>query len=574
MAPRNPIPGRQDRKLVRCAIYTRKSSEDGLEQEFNSLHAQREACLNYIASQRHEGWRANSASYDDGGFSGGSLNRPALQQLLADVQAGHIDLIVIYKVDRLTRSLADFAKLVEIFDAHGASFVSITQHFNTSTSIGRLTLNMLLSFAQFEREVTGERIRDKIAASKRRGMWMGGPVPLGYDVHNHRLVVNDNEAEKVRMIFRSYLKLGSVRLLEQRLRECGVHSKIHCKPDGSTRGGMPFSRGALYLLLQNRLYRGEVAHKGAHYPGEHAAIVDEGLWNDVQAALAANRGQEKRSADPDAPSFLSGLMYDGSGDRVVASHAQKNRRRYRYYISSRLVTSTRADAPDGIRLPASDVEQAIIQRIADFLGNEHALLTEFEKAKLDLRRANEVVVRARMISDELPRYSRAALTTFLEKVVARVVLSEGQIAVTLDTAKLYCELLGAHAGSSSEQVSVVVQLSIAISRSRSGRETRLVMNHEAARKPDPGLVRLLVRAEEFKQALLQGGEADLTTTAREAGVSRSYVTRVARLGFLAPDIVAAILDGRQPPQLTVTRLTRLARLPLAWDEQRRLLGFG
>src|SRR5438270_7363902 len=274
---------------VRCAVYTRKSSEDGLEQDFNSLDAQREACLAYIASQRHEGWTALPTLYDDGGFSGGTLSRPAVQRLLADIAAGRLDLVVLYKVDRLTRSLADFAKLVETFDAHRVSFVSITQHFNTTTSIGRLTLNMLLSFAQFEREVTGERIRDKIAASKRRGMWMGGSLPLGYDVRDRKLVINEPEAETVRHIFRRYLELGTVRLLQQRLSEEGVRSKLRRMADGSLRGGLPLDRGALYHILQNHVYRGEVSHKGAVYPGEHPAIIDQALWEAVQKQLAEHR---------------------------------------------------------------------------------------------------------------------------------------------------------------------------------------------------------------------------------------------------------------------------------------------
>ncbi|MGA8422805.1 MAG: recombinase family protein [Pseudolabrys sp.] len=323
MARNSPNPKQVRSASTRCAIYTRKSSEDGLEQEFNSLDAQREACLAYITSQRHEGWKALPTYYDDGGFSGGTLNRPAVQQLLADIRAGRVDLVVIYKVDRLTRSLADFAKLVETFDAHGVSFVSITQHFNTTTSIGRLTLNMLLSFAQFEREVTGERIRDKIAASKRRGMWMGGPLPLGYDVRDRKLVINDAEAETVRHLFRSYLELGSVRLLEQRLCDEGIRSKLHRKADGSVRGGKPLARGALYLMLQNHLYRGEISHKGAVYPGEHPAIIDEALWDAVQKQLMEHRANSADRPKGTMPSLLAGLLYDETGNRLVPSHAVK-----------------------------------------------------------------------------------------------------------------------------------------------------------------------------------------------------------------------------------------------------------
>src|SRR5204863_6119674 len=267
--------GARRHERVRCAIYTRKSSEEGLEQEFNSLQAQREACEAFINSQRHEGWVCLPKAYDDGGFSGATMDRPALRQLLADIAAGRVDTVVVYKIDRLTRSLADFAKIVEILDARGASFVSVTQQFNTTTSMGRLTLNVLLSFAQFEREVIGERIRDKIAASKRKGMWMGGVPPLGYRAENHKLVVIDSEAEIVRSIFRRYTELGSVGLLKEELDARGINSKSWTSGAGRVIGGKPFSRGAIYLILRNRSYRGEIVHKGQSHPGEHIPIIDQ-----------------------------------------------------------------------------------------------------------------------------------------------------------------------------------------------------------------------------------------------------------------------------------------------------------
>src|SRR6201981_1071549 len=285
---------------VRCAIYTRKSSEEGLEQEFNSLQAQREACEACITSQRHEGWVCLRAGYDDGGFSGATTDRPALQRLLADIAAGRVDIVVVYKIDRLTRSLTDFAKIVEILDARGASFVSVTQQFNTTTSMGRLTLNILLSFAQFEREVIGERIRDKIAASKKKGMWMGGIPPLGYRAQDGKLVVIESEAEIVRIIFRRYAGLGSVRLLKDEFEARGIKSKSWTSASGRRVGGKPFSRGALYLMLQNRLYRGEIVHKGQSHPGEHPPIIDQPLWDAVQAQLAANTA-DRNSGTPVPP---------------------------------------------------------------------------------------------------------------------------------------------------------------------------------------------------------------------------------------------------------------------------------
>jgi site-specific DNA recombinase len=302
------------RAKVRCAVYTRKSSEEGLEQAFNSLDAQREACEAYITSQKHEGWTTLATLYDDGAYSGGTMDRPALQRLLDDIRAGKVDVVVVYKVDRLTRSLADFAKIVEIFDAQRVSFVSVTQAFNTTTSMGRLTLNVLLSFAQFEREVTGERIRDKIAASKKKGMWMGGQPALGYDVKERKLVVNEAEAETVRNIFRRYLELGTVRALRDDLAAAGVVSKRRMAADGSAYGGQRFSRGALYLMLKNRIYRGEIVHKGKAFPGEHAAIVDEDLWRGVQSHLEENRTERREGDKALEPSLLAGIVFDASSD--------------------------------------------------------------------------------------------------------------------------------------------------------------------------------------------------------------------------------------------------------------------
>src|ERR1700736_669492 len=284
---------RGDPSRKRCAIYTRKSSEEGLEQEFNSLQAQSEACEAYIRSQRHEGWVLARTRYDDGGFSGGNIERPALQRLLADIQGGRIDIIVVYKVDRLTRSLADFARLVEIFDAQGVSFVSVTQQFNTTSSMGRLTLNVLLSFAQFEREVTGERIRDKMAASKKKGMWMGGFVPLGYEVCDRRIVIDEGEAETVRYIFRRYQELGCVRLLKEDLDRRGVVSKRRTSKSGIASGGHSFSRGALYALLANPIYVGEIRHKNLCHPGQHEAILDRAIWDRTQQQLREHRVRSK-----------------------------------------------------------------------------------------------------------------------------------------------------------------------------------------------------------------------------------------------------------------------------------------
>jgi site-specific DNA recombinase len=560
---------------ARCAIYTRKSSEDGLEQTFNSLDAQREACLAYITSQRHEGWKALPAPYDDGGFSGGTLNRPALQRLLADIQAGRIDRVVIYKVDRLTRSLADFAKLVETFDARSVSFVSITQQFNTTTSMGRLTLNMLLSFAQFEREVTGERIRDKIAASKRRGMWMGGPLPLGYDLCDRKLVINEAEAATVRHIFHSYLELGSVRLLEQRLRDEGVRSKLHRKADGSSRGGRPIVRGALYLLIQNRLYRGEISHKGAVYPGEHPAIIDPALWDAVQKQLTEHRTDIPDRPNGTMPGLLTGLVYDETGDRMVPSHAVKAGKRYRYYVSARLITGNRAEAPDGMRVPAAEVETGVIERIRRFLTNDGALFETLQPLVPDVVRVQLLMRRAEEIAGTLGGIGRSDLAAMLRTVASRIEVRPDQICISVQPAGLLLLLRRTDAVDDAARTGMATEpliLTVPLARRRAGRDTRLLIDGPEATQANPALLRMLIRARELRDKLIQSGDASLAETAKVEVVSRTYLTRMARLAFLSPEITTAILDGRQPVHLTAARLSRLTNLPLAWAEQRKVLG--
>jgi len=333
-----------------------KSSEEGLEQSFNSLDAQREACEAFILSQREEGWKALPARYDDGGYSGGTMERPALQRLLADVEAGKVNVIVVYKVDRLTRSLADFAKIVEALDRHGVSFVSVTQQFNTTSSMGRLTLNVLLSFAQFEREVTGERIRDKIAASKRKGIWMGGPVPLGYDLEARKLVPNTKEAALVCKIFSLYLELGCVSRLAIRLARENIRSKAWITKAGIRLGGNAFARGALYNLLRNRLYIGEIRHRDQWYTGEHRGIVPRELWDKVQAQMSSNRKKRHGHIRERSSSLLTGLLADASGNRFTPSFTFKKRRRYCYYVSQLAIKNPATKLHGPIRLPAREIE--------------------------------------------------------------------------------------------------------------------------------------------------------------------------------------------------------------------------
>ena len=351
------INARSNRRL-RCAIYTRKSSEEGLDMEFNSLDAQREACEAYIASQRSEGWVATRERYDDGGFSGGTLERPGLKQLLADIEDGLIDVVVVYKIDRLSRSLMDFSKLVEIFDRNGVTFVSVTQSFNTTTSMGRLTLNILLSFAQFEREVIGERIRDKVAASRKRGIWMGGYVPLGYDVQDRKLMVNDAEAASVRRIFERFVELGSATVLARELRRDGFRNKQ----------GTLIDKGYLYRLLNNRVYRGEAVHKGKAYPGEHDAIIDEDLWDRAHSILQESPRKRANNSRSRTPALLKGLIFSDTGAAMTPTSTKKGAKLYRYYVSMDVIRNRETGEETApTRLAAGMVEDAVVTEVRRIL---------------------------------------------------------------------------------------------------------------------------------------------------------------------------------------------------------------
>ena len=370
-------------KTRRCAVYTRKSSEEGLEQNFNSLDAQREACEAFIKSQASEGWKLVKTAYDDGGLSGGNMERPALRRLLAHIGEGLVDVVVVYKVDRLTRSLVDFAKMVELFDAHGISFVAVTQQFNTTTSMGRLTLNVLLSFAQFEREVTGERIRDKIAASKRKGMWMGGVPSLGFDVRERRLVINPAEAETVRHIYQRYLELGCVRQLSKELEHRGIKSKVRVSRNGIKSGGCRFSRGALYELLANPVYIGEIRHKQERHPGQHEAILSKELWDRVQQRLNENAARGRGTSNRSITSPLAGKLFDADGQPLYVQGATKGRRRYRYYVSKCLVNGSARDKGKGWRLSAPELERAVVIAARRILSDRAGLLEALEKSAID-----------------------------------------------------------------------------------------------------------------------------------------------------------------------------------------------
>jgi site-specific DNA recombinase len=562
---------RADPRHKRCAIYTRKSSEEGLEQEFNSLAAQREACEAYIRSQCHEGWMLARTRYDDGGFSGGNMERPALQHLLNDIQTGRIDIVVVYKVDRLTRSLADFARLVEIFDGQSVSFVSVTQQFNTTSSMGRLTLNVLLSFAQFEREVTGERIRDKIAASKQKGMWMGGNVPLGYNASERTLAINPAEAETVRCIFALYLEFGCVRRVKQEADQLGLSTKRGMTADGCERGGKPLSRGHIYRLLSNPIYTGQIAHKGQLYPGQHPALIDAETWTAVQDQLAAKARRHRSKVDAAEPSLLTGMLTDGQGNRFTPSHAVRSGRRYRYYVSAAPITETGEDRAQVWRLAAQEVEGAAIRILVEALTSPARLLEGFGTSGMSADQIRKMLGRAPRLAAALsgsPR-DRAKL---VRNLVEKVIVDEKTIRIKMRPSAL----LGRDGPSPAleDPSSGAIELTAAVAFKRRGIEIKLMLpgldqpNHSARR--DPALIKALARGRAWFDELVTGRALSLQALAERDGITRRYIRRLVGLAFLSPELVEAILQGRQPVELTATRLTELD-LPLDWTEQRKLL---
>ena len=535
------------------------------DQEFNSLDAQREACAAYVLSQRHEGWTLIPDSYDDGGYSGGTMDRPGLCQLLAEVKAGKVDVIVVYKVDRLTRALSDFAKIVDVLDAAGASFVSITQSFNTTTSMGRLTLNVLLSFAQFEREVISERVRDKIAASKRKGMWMGGPVPLGYDVIARKLIPNEEEADIVRTIMRRYVELGTVADLGDALAKQGVVSKLQNWTNGRVRGGTPFGRGALYHLLANRLYRGEIRHHDEWHPGEHEAIVDAELWDSVQAQLAQNAVTRRLRTNARDASLLAGRIRDGQGRAMRPSHATKGSVRYRYYIS--FEDDGRASTSKAERIAAGDLEPQVLAALRKLLMDRSALVGLLTKENCDADSANAILADAEALVRAIDTGSPSDQRRLVDELDLKLTVDGATLQAEVQLGKLAARLGIAPTGAMEARHS----LAIATRPRRRGREIRLLIPGEddVPSQRDGRLVMLLLKAQAARLQLVAASEAGNS----DPTYSAKHVSRLARLAYLAQDIVGAILDGKQPPALTARKLLRTAEVPLAWADQRRIFGF-
>lgn len=537
---------------IRCAIYTRKSSEEGLDQEFNSLHAQREACAAYIASQKHEGWKALSQFYDDGGISGGTLERPALKRLMQDIDEGLVDQIVVYKIDRLTRSLPDFARLVDRLDAANASFVSVTQSFNTATSMGRLTLNVLLSFAQFEREVTAERIRDKIAASKKKGLWMGGHVPLGYEADGRTLRVNEEEAETVRVLYELYLQHGTIRGVKEGVDALKLRSKSRTSAKGNRSGGIILDRGHIYQILTNPIYVGRIRHRSKVYEGMHEGIVEQAIWDNVQVTLQENASRKRGSGlSASEPSLLLGKIFDDTGDRLTPSHSNKKGRRYRYYISRRLVTKAGEKDLSGWRLPAKQLEQQIAEAI---------------KRQLSIAATPAMVTS--LTSDEI-----IAIKTMVEKVTSQpeelfdlmdqIRLAKGSMCIQFDKLAL-ATLLRI---SPKRLATGSLQIKMPFQMRKRGVETKMIFG-ENVPELDETLIRNIAKANQWLDEIKSGKTLDEIASVEKT--SKRRVQQVTEWALLAPDIVRMIVEGRQPVGFTSNWLMR-HNIPNDWCEQRKVI---
>ncbi len=553
----------EGKSKTRCAIYTRKSSEEGLEQEFNSLDAQYDACASYIASQKHEGWKLLSQRYDDGGISGGTMERPGLQRLLSDIDTGLIDMVVIYKIDRLTRSLADFARLVERLEQRGCSFVSVTQAFNTSTSMGRLTLNVLLSFAQFEREVTAERIRDKIAASKKKGLWMGGLAPLGYDPHPDKLirslVINEAEAKDVRTLFDLYSTHGNLRLVEEQAKSHGIRSKQRQDKTGRPTGGAPLSRGQIHHMLTNPIYKGDIRHKDKTYPGQHEAIVTVAIWEEVQnklqevSAKARGRGQHLNASTLPTHRILKGRLFDETGDRLTPSHTKSKGTYHRYYVSNRLISGGKD--PSAWRLNAEQLEQTIASVIARHIQSSAESLNLIESPTSEEARLMQE--KASSLLSDLNSRGGQIIAVLLEMAV----IYQGHLDVQLSS----CSLSAAFGIEPSRLSAHIKSFRVSLTIKKRGVEAKL-FSGEFQSKHDRTLLTALSKAEVWVDQLKAG--LSLSEIAGQQNCSESFIRKRIVLAFLSPEIKTAILDGRQPVDLSLEKLTR-SRIPVGWSDQQK-----
>jgi|SaaInlV_120m_DNA_3_1039746.scaffolds.fasta_scaffold00643_8 site-specific DNA recombinase len=553
----------------RCAIYTRKSSEEGLEQSFNSLDAQREACEAFAKSQAHEGWIVLPDLYDDGGFSGGNMERPALARLMRDIEAGNVDAVIVYKVDRLSRSLADFVRMIERFDQKGISFVSVTQQFNTSTSMGRLTLNVLLSFAQFEREVTSERIRDKIAASKKKGMWMGGVVPLGYDRVDKQLVVNEDEAIVVRHICTRYLALGCVRSLKAELDTDGYRSKARVA-ESKIEGNKPFSRGALYTILKNPVYIGKVHHKGELHDGKHAAIVQKDIWDAVQALLTRNRRDKQVKSNTKHPSLLSGLVFDDQGNRMSPTYTRKNNRHYGYYISQALLQYRDDETGTVARVPSSELEGLVLTELFELLESPQRLLDLSNSDNLPANEIDKLIKNGKMFAKDWNSLGINKKISVLQRVINKVEVSKTEIKIQIRSTSLVSQLLEQDSEDQDREFDQrTLTLSTQAVLKRTGIETKLVY---ADKKPEivhtrsaDALQKTLLKALQWNESLLSGEADSINILAEQEDISPSYIRAQRHLAFISIDEMDMVANPEAQSGLYLKK--RNSNLPLLWNKQ-------
>lgn len=542
---------------TRCAIYTRKSSEDGLQQEFNSLDAQREACAAFITSQKAEGWRLLPGHYDDGGISGGTMARPALKRLLTDIDEGRVDQIVVYKIDRLTRSLADFAKIVDRLDATGASFVSVTQSFNTATSMGRLTLNMLLSFAQFEREVTAERIRDKIAASKKKGLWMGGSVPMGYQPDGRTLVIDESEANTIRRLYSLYLEHGSIREVKESADKLRLRSRKRTRNDGRVTGESPFSRGHIHHILANPIYAGRIRHKDKIYDGLHPAIVKSKIWDEVQDKLKASSAKLRGSTSKATTSPLAGKLFDETGDRMTPSHSSKNGKRLRYYISRRLVTDRSQKHPEAWRLPAPQLEMAIETAIQAHISGHGSIARIVQNLK---------TYEVESFSERLqtPFDDSGTQKSCLLALVAEVRIAPGELKIALSGTALAAKLEIPTARLIRDCLFITSPFQLR----RKGVETKIIIG-DTRPEHNRTLIRNIVKARKWYSDICKG--TSFADIADRDGVSKRRVQDLVDLAFLSPTLIQQIAAGTQPNHLNTDALIK-SGFPVLWADQVRLFG--
>jgi DNA invertase Pin-like site-specific DNA recombinase len=551
-------------KKIRCAIYTRKSSEDGLEQEFNSLDAQYEACAAYIASQKAEGWVLLPERYDDGGISGGTLERPDLQRLLADIDRGSVDQIVVYKIDRLTRSLADFAKMVDRLDAAGTSFVSVTQSFNTATSMGRLTLNMLLSFAQFEREVTAERIRDKIAASKKKGMWMGATVPLGYAADGRSLKTTEPDAAVIRGIYDLYLEHRNVRLVKEAVDAKGIKTPVRTLVSGRVKGGAAFSYGHIHYILTNPVYAGRIRHHAKVYPGQHAPLIKPEVWDNIQEHLRSDSVKDRtftkrnRNGARKSVSRLAGKIFDQTGDRLTPSHSKSAKGlKRRYYVSHRLIRGSAPRDPSGWRLPAPELEEMVAVLI-----NRHMNTPEFQTDVLrdgTTEETAELRVKLASLQPPNPGTSDDAHNMHLA-LVDRINITPGELRVSISAEHL-ARVLDLD---QSRIVDDLLEIACPFQHRKRGVETKLIIGNDTT-ELDETLLRNIGRAHRYFDMVCSG--KTFGEIADAEGVSKRRIQQLIELAFLAPDMIRNVRSGKQPVGLTSDWLMRHAFSPV-WSEQR------